>query len=159
MSKIEGLKYYSLKETEKVMSDKFTVMVKKVPLYPCRLGVIVSNDEEEINKYLKGHEIPYTLDLSESYGYCIGQGVYKDEKGKKWSCCWVIVPPNDEMFTHGLIAHEVRHATNSILDYIGHKLDAKNDEPEAYLSQWITDVVYKAIEESGNLGLVSVGNV
>lgn len=37
------------------------------------------------------------------------------------------------------LAHEICHIKNYILLHIGHQSDAKNDEPEAYLTGYLTE--------------------
>lgn len=47
-----------------------------------------------------------------------------------------------------IIAHEIHHATNMILDHHGIKLDPDNDEIGALLTQYIHKWVWKQIEKN-----------
>ncbi len=54
----------------------------------------------------------------------------------------VIIDPKS--YSVGLITHEVTHIKNMVYKHAGIKHDPNNDEPEAYLSGWIADEIYKA---------------
>lgn len=47
---------------------------------------------------------------------------------------------------HGLIAHESFHLTMRIMKHINKPYDVCNDEPEAYLIQFITSEIYRFIK-------------
>jgi hypothetical protein len=51
--------------------------------------------------------------------------------------------------THGIIAHEAIHAVNYIAEYAGMQHDIVNDEPFAYLTEWVVDQVYKSVDKNG----------
>jgi hypothetical protein len=140
------------------MAKKITVKIKKVPLYPTRLGVIIGGNEKEVMQFLKKEGVPdyLRLDFDNFDALTITEGVCKDEKGEERFCIYVIFDPKNKKFTHGIIAHEVRHITNSILNRIGHVLDAENDETEAYLATWVADFVYYVINESGFLNNIEI---
>lgn len=48
---------------------------------------------------------------------------------------------------HEIVAHEIVHAVNILFDKKGIKHDINNDEPQAYLTGYLTKLIYKAIEE------------
>ena len=50
--------------------------------------------------------------------------------------------------THGVIVHEAIHISNYIALERDIDPDFENDEPIAYLAEWITDEVYKFIKKS-----------
>jgi len=129
------------------------VKVEQVPLYPCSFGVIVVDDFDNANNILKSQGLPDDIDFDGYNALCI-RGTCYDEEGDLVSCIWVVF--NTHYFTHSIIAHEVRHAVNYILNRIGHKLDAENDEPEAYLAGWDTNVVYRCISEAARLSDVRI---
>jgi hypothetical protein len=56
---------------------------------------------------------------------------------------YIIFARND--ISEGLIAHECFHAMGQICMDIGIKYDAENDEPMAYILQWLVDEVYRTI--------------
>lgn len=124
--------------------------ILKVPLYPCRLGVVVCSDEGKVNKYLESQGMDFKLDFDSYYAACF-EGLWKNEKGEEFYCVYIVLNQEAELFTHGIVSHEVRHATNAIMQRIGHSLDAINDEPEAYLQQWITDAVYNVLSVGGHI--------
>ncbi len=45
----------------------------------------------------------------------------------------------------GRIAHEAIHAKNLIFKWVGIKNDPDNDEPEAYLVQWIVNCIHDVL--------------
>lgn len=60
------------------------------------------------------------------------------------SCFNVFFRPN---VCHMLIAHEVVHLVNAIYVERHIKLDVLNDEPQAYLTGWITEQIYKTLKK------------
>jgi len=48
---------------------------------------------------------------------------------------------------HNLLAHEVCHLVNFIFSDRKIKLDILNDEPQAYLTGWVTAEIYKALKK------------
>jgi len=46
-----------------------------------------------------------------------------------------------------IIAHEVVHIVNAIFLNCGIELDRRNDEPQAYLTGWITNEIDKHLKE------------
>jgi hypothetical protein len=50
---------------------------------------------------------------------------------------------------HGVLAHEIYHVTNNIMEYISHELDTNHHEPHCYLCQYITQKVYNKLKEWG----------
>lgn len=45
----------------------------------------------------------------------------------------------------GVVAHEITHIVNFVFKRIGHKPDVDNDEPECYLTQYITNQFFEGI--------------
>ena len=123
---------------------KFYKKAFKVPLYPTMFCVVISKSDKKINKFFQSQGREKYSNLKE-YSAFVDEGVINDNK----RCIYIVFRVFDEDFTHGLISHEVRHVTNKILDLIGHNVDLLNDEPEAYLSQWVTDSVYTCMKETG----------
>lgn len=48
--------------------------------------------------------------------------------------------------TPSIIAHEATHITNLIFSHFGAELDLKNDEPQAYLLEWVVNECHKFLE-------------
>lgn len=47
-----------------------------------------------------------------------------------------------QTITYGMIAHEVNHVVDFIMDAIGQKVDPNNNEYSAYLVEWIVNTVF-----------------
>lgn len=43
----------------------------------------------------------------------------------------------------GIICHEAVHFANHIMDLAGIKMDGDNDEPQAYLVEWVVDRIWE----------------
>jgi hypothetical protein len=48
--------------------------------------------------------------------------------------------------SYGVIAHESLHAVSYIFDFHGIVMDCKNDEPIAYLLEWVVEECHKFIK-------------
>lgn len=116
----------------------------KVPLYPCRLVLIDSNDPEAIDK-------KFNLGFSEGgyevYGSCVlGSIKRKGQKGKMADLRAVFLVFNTEnetdIITPGVIAHECLHFMNCLFNELGANED-KDDEPYNYFLQWAVDECHK----------------
>lgn len=60
----------------------------------------------------------------------------------KTPCIYWLVLKRSKL-SHGLIAHEVVHLVNMIMADRGFKPDFNNDEAQAYLTEWVTEQIYK----------------
>lgn len=49
-------------------------------------------------------------------------------------------------YHHGLIAHEVLHITNHILNRVGMKYSEQSEEAYTYLAQYITEKIYEHLK-------------
>lgn len=119
-------KYYFIDETE-------------VPLYGGYLSVISTNDKVKLKKQVGSFQMdtPYATAHIDFWDNAIR---------------FVIVLNFWELkanITHGIIAHEAIHAVNFIAEQVGMQHDIVNDEPFAYLTEWIVDQVYKSIDKNG----------
>lgn len=133
------------------MAKKLDVKIIKVPLYPCRFGVIVSNGYKGVNKFLKSQGMSENIDFVDYDAVTITHGVTIGKNGRRLRCVYIVLNTRDRGFTHGVVAHEIRHATNAILQHIEQRLDPNNDEAEAYLAGWIADFVYSVIDMGNNI--------
>lgn len=109
----------------------------KSPLYETRLCLIVTDNADEVNKR-------YDLDADDPlFANTHRAGIKIKGDKRKAMCVYLIFGPKfkfgDRKLTPGLIAHESLHAANFILDYVGVKADYDNDEPQAYLLEWIVN--------------------
>lgn len=72
------------------------------------------------------------------------------ERDPKHSCIYWIVLKH-ESISHGLIAHEIVHLSNMIMEDRDIKPDYNNDESQAYLVEWLTESVYKVLKRLNRL--------
>ena len=105
----------------------------RVPIYEVDVRIIVSNDIEEEQARLgcepveRGTVSAAAVELGEPHGYALLFDL--------------------DMLCLHLVAHEVFHLTNMILNYVGSINDPKNDEHAAYLNAWLTNSVMKRLIE------------
>ena len=110
----------------------------KIPIYTGSLVLIESNSNKKISKELD------FFDNEEIYAHSImfnnkgrtGYGIVFNFKNK------------DSNITHGVIAHEAYHITSFIAEEHGVMWDPENDEPLAYLINWIVDQIYIFVKEN-----------
>lgn len=105
------------------------IIKRKIPLYSNLIITIVYT--EDFNKYADKINMQYDVPVDS-----FKAAVVELELG----CPTIMINPKD--YTHGIVAHECKHAVNRIFSYIKVKLDTENDEPECYLLTWIVDQVY-----------------
>ena len=113
-----------------------------VPLYGTRLHIVVTEDfkqdREEINKkfHQKFEESDTFLGFTERrQGHCVvilNKGRHKQIYKTKWQ---------EELID--TLTHETAHTVNFIFNDKGIKLDSYNDEPQAYLTGWVSKELYK----------------
>lgn len=101
----------------------------KVPIYDYRVEVVVFDDFKEVmDKY------PY-IATKEMKG-CVAEN-------KEYPVSKIIIPCNDR----STLVHELEHLKNIILKYIGYSPQAGNDEPDAYLIEYLFEQVDKVIDK------------
>jgi hypothetical protein len=121
-------KYFNKKETE-------------FPIYKGRFVIILTNDDEKILKHLPEHE---------------GQDLYAHTyfttyKGE--DALIVLLNPDNpfDKITAGVVAHEATHVATALMTLRGINFDAKNDEPMAYLVEWVVDEIINFMLLKGKL--------
>lgn len=118
----------------------------KVPLYGNRLHLVLCDDSEAHNIFFKekDNEVPDNVLVKENNEIFAStiDGCERIED-IALAAIYVRLNPNNEYdkLTYGVIAHEATHVKNIILSGIGHQIDMHNDEPEAYLLQWVFDQI------------------
>lgn len=101
-----------------------------IPIYDGYINIVLADDiNEAIEHYGLGEK-----DCSCAF-------VMPDRKTK--GIYWVVF--GLKKLSHNTIAHEIVHLVNLIFLDRGIKPDLKNDEPQAYLTGWLTDKMYKFI--------------
>ena len=119
----------------------------KVPIYQNNLNIVITNDfiedlpqinKKYFNEFTKNEDV---LGLNQqregSTLIIINVGRHKLIFKKSW-----------EIELIATIAHEAFHATNTMMNSFGAKPDAMNDEPQAYLLDWIVKEIYKCYLKS-----------
>lgn len=72
-----------------------------------------------------------------------GHAIYDGYKGKK--AIFIVVDSSHEQFHPSILAHESVHGANMIFQLVGHELDTNNDEPQAYLVEWIFEKAWEFV--------------
>lgn len=105
----------------------------KIPIYKGNLTIIEAKDLNEVSKKYK------TPDLS-NYGAVT---LRDDTKYREY-----VVAFETNSFSSCLIAHEVVHIVNYIYLDCGVELDRVNDEPQAYLTQFLFQQIEKFFQKN-----------
>jgi hypothetical protein len=106
-----------------------------IPIYFGCLRIVVAKNFIKATKKLKVSNEGKDLN---SFGAFVCESI---SNGKTYHN--LFIRPNID---HDLIAHEVVHLVNSIYIKCHIILDPHNDEPQAYLTAWVTDQIYKALD-------------
>ena len=121
------------------MKNYFHEKAVDIPLYRGKLVIILSNNMEQVKSTVE------CFDKDELFAHsCLRN--YKGIQG------FFIILNFDNSFaymTYGIITHEIVHTTGEIADARGIVPDFDNDEPLAYLAEWIAEIVYEFVESKG----------
>jgi len=109
-----------------------------IPLYRGKFIIILTNDLVAVKEHCPDFEDP------EIYGYTIAM----NWKGLQGFCVVFNFHNPHRPITHGVIVHEAIHTTSMILNERGVSADHDNDEPFAYLCDWIIDRIYAFIAKN-----------
>jgi len=113
-----------------------------IPIYRGKFVIVITNSVKRIQKHISNFwEDGETKDLYAHSFY----GSYQGTQG------FYMILNFDNSYRkiyHGVIAHEAIHLAQRIVTMRGVKLDVENDEPVAYLVEWITDETYKFIKQN-----------
>jgi len=104
----------------------------EIPIYYGKLTMFISDDLTHIEKKYK------TKSLKD-----FGAVTLKDESKYRH---YVVAFTDKEHLSN--IAHEIVHLKNHIFLDCAMELDRYNDEPEAYLTGWLFDEIYKFIQNT-----------
>jgi len=107
-----------------------------IPIYFGQLQIVITDNFTEASKKMK-------VDHGDVDPDSVGAFVNVSSHGNGLDFFTVFFKPDA---SHGLIAHEVVHLVNGIYSERHMELDKQNDEPQAYLTGWITDQIYKALK-------------
>ncbi len=104
----------------------------KIPIYFGDLILIQSDDFEGLSEKYELKDLPafdaVVFPKHLKNGYTVYYLIVKEEVHPK------------------IIAHEVVHIVNNIYHDRGIDLDVLNDEPQAYLTGWVTEQCYKYLK-------------
>lgn len=111
----------------------------KVPIYTGTLFIVDSDSRKKIKKVIKNFDDKqiYAHSLLFDNKGMTGYGIVLNFNYKK------------AKITHGVIAHEAYHITSYIAEEHGLEWNVDNDEPLAYLINWVVDQVYLFVKEYG----------
>lgn len=113
----------------------FRVKKIAVPIYYGHLQVIITDSFKEASDKLG-------IDHGDIDPESVGAFVTVKENGRGLELFTIMIK---EDVGAGLLSHEVVHLVNAIFQRRGIKPDTINDEPQAYLTGWITEQIYKTI--------------
>lgn len=120
-------------------------MIKDVfcDLYNRPMMIFIEESQEAINVKLSEYfGQPTQLDVSKCLGLC------EMLKGNGKTLLVVFLSDgNLSVENFGTIVHESVHACNDIFEYVGVELDISNDEPAAYLTDWLARQIFGALNE------------
>lgn len=111
---------------------------KEVPLYRGWLVVIITNDQDKLQR-----QIP-KIAVQELYAHTWFTPNWDGRRG------FVIILNFHNSFRkvhNGTISHEALHAAHFIADSVGIDANFDNDEPITYLIEWIVDEVYELMHK------------
>jgi hypothetical protein len=103
----------------------------KIPIYLCELTMILDKDLKYVQKKYKTSSL-------ENYGAV----VLKDQEGYRR----FVVAFTDKNHISNIV-HEIVHLKNNIFLECAMEVDRFNDEPEAYLSAYLFDKIYKFLNK------------
>lgn len=113
------------------------VITVDIPIYHGYLRIVITKDFIKAAKKLKIDDEGNDLSTFGSF-VCTS----KDNIGHSQYNIFL-----NKDIDHDLLAHEVVHLVNAICVERKIKLDPFNDEPQAYLTGWITGEIYKVLNK------------
>lgn len=104
-----------------------------IPIYQARLYLVIGDDFCESRNIL-----PMSLQEEEEVGSCRGfcLGLHPDYA--------ILLKPDSPI---GTISHEVGHVARKLMNEIGFTITAENDEPLAYLEDWLMTKILDKIPD------------
>ena len=125
------------------MNENYLKVEKfEIPLYRGKLIVIISNCVEEVQRIIPEFNPRGFYAHTYLFNYRVDKADGEEGYGLVFN-----FDHEDPPITPGVIAHESLHAVNMILDNRGVVEDFNNDEPVAYLLEWIVDRVYETMHK------------
>ena len=103
----------------------------KIPLYTGKLIIIQLEEKESMNDVVKMYDIDYDMSNYDGMAFIENQNY---------------VLAFSKIVCSSIIAHESLHAVSYIFNYHSILMDCKNDEPIAYLLEWIVGECHKFLK-------------
>jgi hypothetical protein len=118
----------------------FYKKVVKIPIYGGNFIILFSNDSQKVERFVNYKK----EDIDNLYAFTFHNFLYSGYE----SFCVVFNfwNPNSRI-SMGTITHEVSHAANKLLLARGVEPDWDNDECEAYIKGWMSDMIEKFMIE------------
>lgn len=103
----------------------------KVPLYECKVLLIVTSSMEELQQHVMKKK-KATVDVLDTYGVVFN-----------WGNAEYVLALKEDSLSHNLLAHELFHLTMAITTDI----DIVDEESQAWLNGHLTENVYKVLKK------------
>ena len=111
------------------------IVKKQIPIFFGFLRIIIANDFVKATQEIS-YQPPFDVSKFDAF-------VYSDYTKKGYGRFTVFFNPKA---TESVIAHEVVHLVNAVFIHTHMNLDPHYDEPQAYLTGWMTRQIYKALK-------------
>jgi len=108
----------------------------EIPIYRGVFVVLVSNCIKKAKELIEDLEIERAVYAHSSWPY---------DWNDREAFVLLLNMDGPEPITHATITHEATHIANGILSERGAKPSFNNDEPFAYLVEWVANEIYKAL--------------
>lgn len=118
-------KYFQLKDID-------------IPLYKGVFVPVITNDRKKLSKLLPDFD----------FELLFAHALFENRKEREGYYLVLNFNNQDGKITHGVIAHEAIHIVDMLSANRGF-LEVGADEPRGYLMEWLTNEVYKFINEVG----------
>ena len=121
------------------MKEYLHIKSHRIPLYRGYVVFIISNSVDKVKKYIPEFPFDHTYadTLLDSY------------RGKEGYFIVLNFDSPHRKIHFGTLMHEVMHVVDFVAEYRGIKLDVANDEPLTYLAEWVGDMLWKFLGETG----------
>ena len=120
-----------------------------IPLYSTskktRIHIIVT-DRKNWDKMIATLNFFSDIEEEHAWTYDDVSAFYTSTELKGISNFWIVFKDTKQSLSLNTLGHEVVHMVNGIFKSRGIKLYLDNDEPQAYLTGWVTQTVYQTIK-------------
>lgn len=116
------------------------IKILKCSVYPFDVLICIEESHENVCKKLTELGIKYKPK------HLIMNGTGRTNPLSNGAVCIQLKEFPNDPFTKSVLAHEVFHATEYLMEYIGISHDGSSSEAWAYYIGWLTEEIYKTIE-------------